>query len=169
MTWDCPGFLRFIPRSTVLNVATVWKVGLVKRAPGTFGSIVGILWYIVAFWRLNAFEFAFLYILSNYISVLFCGEAEAILGKTDPECVILDEVCAMPLCFFNMPDFTRYIANWKVLLLGFVLFRVFDIFKPFGIKKLQKYPRGIGIVIDDIAAALATFLCLQIVFLMIKS
>ena len=168
MTWDRPGFLRIIPRATVLNFATIWKVGLVKRAPGTFGSIVGVLLYIVAFWKLNAFEFIFLYIFSNYISILICGEAESILGEPDPACVILDEVCAVPLCFFNLPDFTQYISNWKILLLGFLLFRFFDILKPFGIKKLQKYPRGIGIVIDDIAAAFATFLCLQVLFVFIK-
>jgi phosphatidylglycerophosphatase A len=85
----------------------------------------------------------------------FCGEAEFRLGRRDPGEVNLDEFMAMPLCFIGWPALLDVAPRWAVFLAGFALFRLFDITKPFGIDKLQDLPAGWGIVIDDVAAALA--------------
>jgi phosphatidylglycerophosphatase A len=86
--------------------------------------------------------------------VVICGEAEFRLGEKDPGCVILDEMVAMPLCFVTSAGLRNRFSMWVILLGGFLLFRFFDIVKPFGIKKLQNFNGGIGIVVDDLAAAI---------------
>jgi len=90
-----------------------------------------------------------------YISIGICGEAEFRLGRRDPGEVILDEFIVMPLCFLGWPVLAVSLPNWIIFLAGFALFRLFDIIKPFGIKRLQTLPGGWGVVMDDVAAALA--------------
>ena len=67
----------------------------------------------------------------------------------------LDEFAVMPLCFLGWPGLLHPLPMWGVMLAGFALFRLFDITKPLGINKLQNLPGGWGVVIDDVAAALA--------------
>jgi phosphatidylglycerophosphatase A len=97
-----------------------------------------------------------LILASSYVAVAVCGEAEIRLGKSDPGEVILDEFVAMPLCFLGAPRLLQIAPAWEVLLAGFAVFRFFDIAKPLGIRRLQSLPGGWGVVVDDLAAALAT-------------
>ena len=168
MSWDNPSFMRLLPRQFVLNVATIGRIGRERKAPGTWGSGIGILWYMLAFWKLNAAEFLILFLASNLLSIWFCAAAEEILQQTDPSCVILDEVCAVPLCYFGLEKFIPYVSLWKVILIGFFLFRLFDIWKPLGIRYLQRLPKGIGVVIDDIAAAFVVMILLNFYLFFIK-
>ena len=69
--------------------------------------------------------------------------------------MILDEFVVMPLCFLGWRTLPAAIPVWAVLGAGFALFRLFDIVKPLGIRRLQALPGGWGVVIDDVAAALA--------------
>jgi phosphatidylglycerophosphatase A len=77
------------------------------------------------------------------------------MGKKDPGEVILDEFVAMPLCFIGWRALPGPLPVWAVFLVGLGLFRLFDILKPFGIRRLQSLPAGWGVVIDDLVAALA--------------
>jgi phosphatidylglycerophosphatase A len=92
------------------------------------------------------------------------------IGEKEPSCVIFDEFVAMPICFLGIRNFvTPKIPTRKILLIGFVIFRLFDILKPLGIKKVQHLSGGIGIVIDDILAAIYTdvttiLICLTVIF-----
>jgi phosphatidylglycerophosphatase A len=106
--------------------------------------------------------FSVCYILSLLFAVWICGRCGEILKETDPPAVNLDEYIAMPLCFWPVEHFLgpMPLPLWAFLLLGFALFRLFDIRKPPPIGLLQKLPGGWGIVLDDSAAALATALCL---------
>jgi phosphatidylglycerophosphatase A len=90
-----------------------------------------------------------------YLAVALCGEAEFRLGRKDPGEVILDEFVAMPLCYLGWRALPGPLPVWAVFLLGLGLFRLFDIVKPLGIRKLQDLPGGWGVVVDDVAAALA--------------
>ena len=102
-------------------------------------------------------------LISTYLACQICTQGEIILQKKDPSCIILDEMVAMPFCFIGLQEKAMALFPvWWYMLAGFVLFRIFDIFKPFGIKKLQELPGGLGVVIDDVVAALATCLCLHI-------
>jgi phosphatidylglycerophosphatase A len=130
--------------------------------PGTLGAFLGIIWYTVGFWNVTFFQFFLSFLISVVIGTLFCGEAAIRLNQRDPSCVILDEFCAMPLCYYGIERFTGQVALWKILLYGFLLFRFFDIIKPLGIRSLEKMKGGAGIMMDDLAAALATCLFLHI-------
>jgi phosphatidylglycerophosphatase A len=94
--------------------------------------------------------------------VALCGEAEFRLARKGPGEVILDEFVVMPLCFLGWrllavaPAGAGHWPKWAVILTGFALFRFFDILKPLGIRKLQDLPGGWGVVVDDVAAALAS-------------
>ncbi len=153
-----PIWTRRWPTPLVLALARIGPIGAHLPAPGTWGSAVGLLWVVGAFWwpQLGPGCTLALILASSYAAVAICGEAELRLGKTDPGEVILDEVVAMPLCFLGWPVLVGPLPAWGVLLAGFAVFRFYDILKPLGIKRLQALPGGWGVVVDDLAAGLAT-------------
>ena len=158
-----PIWPRLLPSSLVLAFATLGPLGRWRRAPGTWGSAAGLLYFTVFFWPLGFWPWSAWWTLvfslpGLYLAVALCGEAEFRLGRRDPGEVILDEFMAMPLCFLGWPALARPQGPWPawaVFIAGFLLFRLFDIAKPLGIRRLQDLPGGWGIVVDDVAAALA--------------
>lgn len=153
-----PSWSRFLSRWWVVNLATLGGVGRFLPAPGTWGSLLGLGYAasLVLGLKLGTIEVLALSAVSSYLAVAICGEAEVRLGRSDPGEIILDEFVAMPLCFLGWSELTVGISNGVVLLAGFTLFRFFDIVKPLGISRLQRWPAGWGVVVDDLAAALAT-------------
>jgi len=157
---------RLLPAPVVINLATIGPVGRIKRAPGTWGSVVGLAFYAVFFHYASPFAFIVLAALSAYLSVALCDAAEKHLQMRDPGMIILDEVVAVPLVFIGMGGASGLIAQhggWPVLLGGFLLFRIFDILKPFGIARLQNLPGGLGCAADDLAAGLAACVSLHLI------
>lgn len=155
--------MAFLPSSVVLGGATLGPVGHWGKAPGTNGSVAGLLLYTVVFHSLSFFGQLLWLAGLTYLAVAFCEEAEKRLFKRDPGEVILDEFIAIPLVFLGLNhtmEATGYI--WAYMLAGFGLFRLFDILKPFGIKRLQNLPGGWGVVVDDLAAALAAAFVLRL-------
>jgi phosphatidylglycerophosphatase A len=150
-----PIWPRFLPTAWVVSCATLGPVGRMRKAPGTWGSVAGLLYFITLFGRIGDVGLILFSIAGIYFSVAMCGEAEFRLGERDPGKVVLDEFVAMPLCFIGWTRFGNVAPNWAVFLAGFALFRLYDIAKPFGITKLQDLPGGWGVTIDDTAAALA--------------
>lgn len=152
-----PAWPRFLPTPLVLAWATLGPVGRRLPAPGTWGSVAGLLYFTAVFAeRVGTIGNLALSAAGGYLAVAMCGEAEFRMGRKDPGEVILDEFVAMPLCFLGWPALLQPLPAWGVFLLGFGLFRLFDIAKPLGISRLQDLPGGWGIVLDDTAAALAT-------------
>lgn len=156
---------NFIPNRTILALTTFGPVGRLK-APGTWGSLAGILFYTVVFPYLAPLPYLILCLFFMFLAVPLCEEAEIRLGKRDPGCVILDEFVAIPFCFFALATIPGPHA-WAWILAGFLLFRFFDIVKPLVIGRLQKLPGGWGVVMDDVAAAITTNIVLQILVLII--
>ncbi|MGB1127472.1 MAG: phosphatidylglycerophosphatase A [Opitutales bacterium] len=155
-----------LPTALVVNLATLGPLGRVKKAPGTVGSVAGLALYAVFFHHASLFGFILLSLLLAYLAVGICDVAEKRLQMRDPGMIILDEFVAVPLVFLGMGGDNGWIAlhgGWPVLLGGFALFRLFDILKPFGIKKLQNMPGGLGCVADDLAAGLAACASLHLV------
>jgi phosphatidylglycerophosphatase A len=156
MALSDPRWPRIFSTGFVVNVATLGPVGRKLPAPGTWGSLVGLGYYALVF-RHSRWEVIFAWtVLVSYVAVAFCGDAARRLSKKDPGEVILDEFAVMPLVFlgWRAGGFTGQ-PEWVSLLAGFGFFRLFDILKPFGISRLQRWPGGWGIVADDFAAALA--------------
>lgn len=135
----------------IVGIATLGPLGRLK-APGTWGSAAGLLWWRFVVHPLTqgrVYHEATFDLLVVLVAVCFCGAAAGLLRRKDPPEVILDEFACMPLVFVGL-QLTS--APW--LLAGFLLFRLLDITKPLGIRRLESLPFGIGIVADDLAAAL---------------
>ena len=154
----------------ILFVATLGPIGRKLPAPGTFGSLTGL----VVYWLLvfpGTFEPVIIHSgfgILAFCAIPICGKAEIILGKEDPSEIVLDEFVAQPLVFMGIqwasPVHLFDTRSLLVLVCGFALFRFFDILKPLGIGRLQSIPGGTGVVADDIAAALAAGLLLWWIF-----
>ncbi len=157
-----PVWLRLLPDRTVISVATLGAAGRVKKAPGTVGTAAGLVWFTFVFFSAGPLVYLFIGGLSLVFAVLFCGEAELRLQKVDPGEVVLDEFVAVPFCFIGLQPALHAGPAWLAILAGFLVFRLFDIVKPFGIRRLQRLPGGIGVVADDFAAAIATAVVLHL-------
>lgn len=151
-----------LPTWLVVGAARLGPIGLLKPGPGTWGSVAGVGYFYACVAPLGVLGVVLVNIVGLALAVFFCGEAEERLQQRDPGEIILDEFVAIPLCFLGWPLGLGLAPAWVILLAGFVLFRLFDITKPFGISRLQTLPGGWGVVADDLAAALATCGCLHL-------
>ena len=155
-------FLSMLPESLILALARCGPVGLWGKAPGTNGSIVGVLLYVALIHNLPLPAQIIAMALLILVSIGVCDEAERRMSKRDPGEIIIDEIVAQPLVFIGLPA-TIIGTGWALgaLVLGFGLFRLFDIWKPFFINRLQFLPGGTGVVADDLAAAAVAWVVLQ--------
>ncbi len=92
-----PVWTRFLPTATVLGCATLGPLGRRLPAPGTWGSVAGLLYFTVFFHPLGWIGNILLSAIGAYVAIAICGEAEFRLGRRDPGEVVLDEFVAMPL------------------------------------------------------------------------
>lgn len=155
---------RTAPDRIALVLAQGFGSGLAPVAPGTFGSAVGIAWFLLLLLPGSPWFFVLGIAASIPVSVWACGRAEILLGRHDPGSVVLDEIVAVPLCFalpllaLPGPDFPTAAAvfggfpAWFIPA-GFLAFRLFDIWKPWPVRQIQRLPGGWGIVADDLLAA----------------
>jgi len=140
-------------------LATCWKVGYLP-IPGTFGALVGV--GIVAVlgrfpwgrpW--NSLGLLAASALVYFVGVHAAGRAEEFFSATDPGHIVIDEVVGQMVTFLLRPD-----ASWKWLLAGFLLFRLFDVLKPFPAGRAEHLKRGWGVVTDDVLAGIYTLAAL---------
>src|SRR3954462_14779692 len=96
-----PQWPRRLPAKFVTTVATLGPVGRKLPAPGTWGSLAGLLYFAVFFQRAGLAANLLASAIGAYVAVAFCGEAEKRMKRKDPGEVILDEFVAMPLCFLG--------------------------------------------------------------------
>lgn len=139
-------------------LATGFGVGFSPVMPGT----VGTLWGIPIFWMFAELSLPaqiVICVVLTLIAVPLCAKAEPLLGKgKDPGCIVADEYLTLPIVYLGLP-----FSPW-VVLVGFILHRIFDITKPPPIKQLQCLKGGVGIVIDDFLAALLALACNHLLF-----
>lgn len=129
-------------------VATFFFTGLSPYAPGTAGTIGAAILYAIL-WQLHFASFPILLlclIVSSIGNILIGNWAEKYFKTKDPKQVVIDEVAGY---FVTILLFKPSIT---VLLIGFILFRFFDILKPYPIKKFETLPAGTGILVDDLIA-----------------
>jgi len=161
----------------ILWLAHGFDVGRIRWAPGTFGSLVGLLWLAILLSTQNIWGFLGGIFGGVLVSVWICGKAEAILKQRDPGSIVLDEICAVPICFVpwvvtewlgkgKWPPLETFFGakTWYVVAILFVLFRIFDILKPPPVRQSQGLPGGWGVVTDDVLAALYVCALSLIVF-----
>lgn len=147
---------------------TTFGVGYLPLAPGTYGSAVGVLIYLffrqieagtVSSFTLQGWKeaqiTAWIHVFVGFLFLLFCllgiwaaTRATKLFKNKDPQQAVIDEVIGQLLVFLFVP----FDISWKLILAGFLLFRLFDIWKPYPIDSLQNLPAGIGVCADDILA-----------------
>ena len=101
-------------------------------------------------------------IITASLLTLWAADACERRWGDDPSQMVSDEVAGQAITFLFIPFSGQVSLDISILLAGFILFRVFDILKPFGIKRLQHFRSGLGILLDDLAAGLYALLCLQL-------
>ena len=146
----------------IIFFSSVAYLGYIKRAPGTFGSLAGVL-----FWIFFMPESALVQLCSLvaifFISIFFSSLAEDIYKTKDDHKIVIDEVAGMWFSLALLPK------NFLFFLLGFLLFRLLDIKKPWIIKSVQDLKGGFGVTIDDVIAGIFANFILQIVnFVLLK-
>jgi len=138
-------------------------VGYFPVAPGTVGSLVGVA-VVAGLGRLPLDRTGAIAVLAAASLALFAvgvwaaGKAEEFFGRTDPSQVVVDEVVGQMLTFLLLPH-----AGWKWLVGGFLLFRAFDIVKPFPARQAERIPRGWGIMLDDVVAGVYALSVLAVI------
>ncbi len=144
----------------IMALATGFYVGRIPIAPGTWGSLAAFLpWFFIKDLSLTTYiiVLAALFVIGFFVS----GSAEKILDSPDAGSIVIDEILGMFITLTLAPD---HPAAW---ILGFILFRIFDIFKPFPVSWFdRKIHGGIGIMMDDVVAGLYAFGSLQLLWLM---
>jgi len=135
-------------------IGTFFGAGLLKPGPGTYGSIAAVLlWFGAAqLWHPAALALA-LWTLAAAVSVTLIGIPAATIvarecGRKDPGLVVIDEVAGQLFALILTPP------DWRYAALALLLFRVFDIWKPGPVRRLERLPAGTGIMLDDVAAGL---------------
>jgi len=143
-----PTFAQLL-RSPTLLLAFGFGSGLSPKAPGTVGTLAAIpLWWLLAQLPLNSY--LVLVFIAALAGVFICGRAADRLGVHDHGGIVWDEFVGFWIAMATLP------VTWSSLLFGFVLFRLFDILKPWPISWLdKKVSGGFGIMIDDVIAGLA--------------
>jgi phosphatidylglycerophosphatase A len=164
------------PLDYIALAVTTFGVGFIPGAPGTYGSLTAVGVYVAA---ANAFKglrygaelaspehlVATVHAAILVLLLLFCllgvwsaGRSVELLGNTDAKEAVVDEVIGQLLVFLFIP----FTTSWLLIGAAFLLFRLFDIWKPYPINSLQSLPLGLGICADDILAAVYAGVCLSI-------
>jgi phosphatidylglycerophosphatase A len=156
-------------------------IGRIPVAPGTFGSLLGLLWFGLLLAPGRLWLFCAGTLAGIGLSVWLCGVGERMLGRKDPGSVVLDEIIAMPVCFaawvgivlcqtHTLPSFETFFTgrNWPLALGVFAAFRFFDVLKPWPVRQSQVLPGGWGITVDDVLAALYVNAVVMLVYGVVK-
>ena len=134
-------------RQLALLISTVGYLGYVPVAPGTVGSFVGlVLFFFVQSTESIVVELGIIVVLF-VVGVWSSTVAEKYFNEIDPAPVVIDETVGMLITLALLP------VNFLGALIGFLIFRILDVTKPFPVAKLEKLPRGFGVMADDGMAA----------------
>jgi len=136
-------------------IASVFGIGYIPALPGTLGSLAGLLLYAAYFHRLGGAVWGSIAALT-LVGLFASHKALQGSGETDPSWIVIDELLGMLVSLAALP------LRWPIVLLGFCLFRFFDIIKLFPLNRLERLPGAWGVLLDDIGAGLYTWFILQI-------
>lgn len=153
-TTHCPASVW---RNPVHFLAFGFGSGAIPFAPGTFGTLIAVPIYIAMMW-LPDWAYFFILLLMFFVGVWLCDKTSKDLGVHDHSGIVWDEIVGYLVTMMMAP------AGWMWLLIGFVLFRVLDILKPWPISWLDKHLKGgFGIMLDDVAAGVFALLGVHLI------
>ncbi len=171
MTFDSAGSFRYSLSPMRRWIATCFGLGWLPVAPGTWGSlppaiVFGLLMYSGVPRIATAIVVAAMVVVGGVACLCFASASVTAVGKNDPHEVVSDELAGQALTFLIiallLPRPLSGGEGFLVALLGFLLFRAFDIFKPWPIRKLERLPGSLGILADDLAAGLVSAVILYV-------
>lgn len=157
---------------------TTFGVGYLPLMPGTYGSLIAVGIYVGLSAVFGSFRYTpsfappeFLvasihaaillaFLLFILVGIWAAGRATQLLGNTDPSQAVVDEVIGQLIVFLFVP----FGIGWPLVITGFLLFRLFDVWKPYPIDYLQQLPGGIGVCADDILAGVYAGVCLAVIY-----
>lgn len=142
-------------------LATFFGIGFFPVAPATLMSLIIVLLYKLYLHNLSWPLYLILLLVLFFTGVLVSYHYSLELKEKDPGKIVIDEACGQLIVLFFVP------TSWFLLFLGFFLFRLFDIIKPYPIKAAENLQRGWGIMVDDIIAAFYAAIILN-VYMLIK-
>jgi len=132
--------------------------GLAPKAPGTFGTLAAIPLVLLCV-SLTPLNYALLVGVMSLIGIYLCDYTAKAAGVHDHPAIVWDEFVGLFITMFMVP------ITWQTVLVGFILFRIFDIAKPWPISWLDKHCHGgFGIMIDDVVAGFAALACMHLIF-----
>jgi phosphatidylglycerophosphatase A len=137
-------------------IATFFGIGKIPGAPGTWASLAAapLFWFFIIDKPL--WQFGLILIVIYFVGVYTSGKYEKQIGQKDPSEAVIDEVLGMGVAMFNIPH------QWPYVVMAFILFRIFDIWKPHPIRRLEQLPAGWGIMTDDLLAGVYAWAWIQI-------
>ncbi len=131
----------------VLFLAFGFGSGLAKKAPGTFGTLAAVPLYLALVQAQSLIVYSVVTLLVILVGVWICGQAAEKLGEHDFGGIVWDEIAGFLVTMWLVP------FTWQAVALGFILFRVFDIVKPWPIRWIDRQVHGgLGIMLDDVLA-----------------
>lgn len=159
---------------------TTFGVGYLPLMPGTYGSAVGVGIYLLFGWLENSFTASFgvsgwsgeqitawvhagnltVFLLFCLLGIWAANRATLLFKNKDPQQAVVDEIIGQLIVFLFVP----FGIGWYFVLAGFLLFRLFDVWKPYPIDSLQNLPAGIGVCADDILAGVYAGVCLALLY-----
>lgn len=151
---------HFVPRSIWRNPIHFLAFGLgsgaAPKAPGTFGTLAAIIPFYFIFQHLSNAQYLIVLVITALVGIYLCHKTAKDLGVHDHSGIVWDEFVGYWITMWLAP------AGWAYIVLGFVLFRLFDILKPWPISWMDKHIHGgIGIMLDDISAGVMSFVVMQ--------
>ena len=155
--------VRTVLTNPIHFLAFGFGTGLSPKAPGTVGTLAAIPLYIYIS-QFSLTNYLIILIILTIFSFYIAGKSSEMLGVHDHGGIVIDEICGYLVTMILAPN------SWLAIVIGFVLFRIFDIFKPWPIKQLDKNIQGgAGIVIDDLMAGIYALLSLQLVLWLVNN
>ena len=157
---------------------TTCGVGYLPLAPGTWGSLLAVGFYALLASAFGSFRYTpsmappefkiaaihalilIVFLLFILLGIWSAGRSTELLGNSDPSEAVVDEVIGQLIVFLFIP----FTSSWLLIGAGFILFRLFDIWKPYPIDYLQGLPAGIGVCADDILAGVYAGICLSVIY-----
>ena len=144
-------------RSPTLFFAFGMGSGLSKIAPGTVGTVFAIPFYFLLL-QFGWIGYAIITLVATVLGVWLCGKASDILNVHDHSGIVWDEFVGLWITLFLVP------FSWQALVIGFVLFRFFDMLKPWPISLADKHVHGgFGIMLDDVIAGIVSCILLHLI------
>lgn len=157
-----------------LTTATGFGVGYAPVVPATWGSLAGVGIFLLARWGKDVFlrwrqwgetgqaietaqnltdAACLIFLVGLFLAgIAAASRTEKITGRKDARVIVIDEICGLLLVFFLLPA----AVGWQMIAAGFIVFRIFDVLKPYPANRLEILPGGLGVMADDAMAGIYT-------------